>query len=750
MGKLKVWAATGITALVAGYGNADAGAVAETRCGDTLNHSKLVELKNERGEWNWTDGAAYPNAGTDYVIRHFTRTPDGARSIVFGGKSLTLAEGGSLNFKCTGAVTYDFPRDGFVFAGGLLAHLAHGVRVAFAGRFTVTAPAERPGVIRPAPDGRTRTALETALAIEGPFVSAPGAGLRVTGDRSRKSADFENWGIVELNGDVSGYRGALDVRDYGVVIFNRAASLPGTLTLGPNGYLGVTNLQERTFGPIACDGGGAWVGFDPDSGRTSCLTLPSFRRTPGKSFGLVLAGAKAIRTNAVGRVFGPLLKVPAASGLTADAVALTVVGYDFARVPRFRLVARDEGGMRGFYAEGLALTEEERARLPLHIWMDEPPDQTWTVEGQYPEVPGTRHATVFEGDEANGAYNHHAKIAFWGGRFHAAWSNQRYDEDGPGQRVLYASSEDGVRWSRAREVVPSLSPEAPWSKAPGVFCQASGFAEWEGRLFAIGGCTEIVLWRNMDKTKSSPVHTRECGWPEYRSRGWVAREVKADGSFGTLFSRLCGVRPEILLREIPPQSEVEPRFRNPPAGFAWDPKDAFRQLPERRLCEQVAWKTPKGEIVGLFRDDSRSGYKWMSFSKDGFTWTKPRVTDMHDAPSLTRPLVLEDGTVLLFGNHRCLARNVPGYGWRDRDPLMVSVSRDGLHFSGTRAVREGYYRFRVQPGPRARGGSAQYPDAIVRDGMVHVIYSLGKESIATTVFPLANLLDGSAPAAEGR
>ena len=721
---------------------AAAGGSVESVGGDPIGFSKLVSAKGVGGGWTWQDGAAFPNAETDYVIRHFTRTPQDQAALTFGGRSLTLAPEGVLAFKCQGeGVRYTFPQKGFVAAGGVLAHLAPATRVSFKGTFTVTAPADRPAVFRPAPDIRTCDAHLTSLAIEDALVASEGAMLRVTSDRSRKHREFENWGVLEVNGDTSAFFGTLDVRDYGVVFLNGNAPFPGKLALGPNGCLGVTNLAERTVEVSPTVDAGFWVGFDPKSGRSSCVIAPGLKRAG--ALNLVLVGQRTVSADCAGRMFGPLLKVPSESLLKAEDVRLTVIGHDLSRLPRFRIVSKEEAGMRAFFAEGCALTNEERQRAPLHVWMDEEPDQTWTVTNQYPEVPEARRALLFRGNEANGSYNHHAHVHHAFGRFHATWSNQRYDEDGPGQRVLYASSEDGVTWSAPRELVPALSPEAPWGKAPGVFCQSGGFVEWNGRLFGTGSCTEIISWENGEKTRSSPVYTTECGFPVYAGRGGVIREIRADGTFGPLLSRLRDVRPEILMRPIPEQAKELPAFRFPEPAFAWNANDAFRQLPDRRLCEQIAWKTPQGRIVGLFRDDLRSGFKWMSFSDDGFHWTRPRPTDIHDAPSLSMAMTLRDGTTLLFGNHRCLGKNLPGVGWRDRDPLMVSVSRDGIHFSGTHAVREGVYRYTVFPGPRCRGGSAQYPHAIEHEGRVYVIYSLGKESIELTSFSLAGLLASS-------
>ena len=381
---------------------------------------------------------------------------------------------------------------------------------------------------------------------------------------------------------------------------------------------------------------------------------------------------------------------------------------------------------------------------PLHVWLDEPPDQSWEIEGQYPSIPGARHARILTTDEAYGGYNHHAKIVRFGGRFYAAWSNSRYDEDGPGQRVLMATSEDGLSWSAPRELIPSLSPESPWGR-PGYFMQAGEFFEWNGRLFGVGAVTEIVRWTNREKTVTAAFYdARKHGWPVYESFGFVVREIRADGSLGKVAANevfSAKAKSEKLIRPVPSVDEVYSGLKRP--ATPWDLADAFRQIPERRMCEPTVWKSPSGGWTCLFRDDSGSNRKWMCFSQDGKAWTKPAMTDMFDAPSQDCQVTLPDGRILLFGNHRGKGKVDKQKRWRDRDPLMVSVSDDGRTFSRTHTVVEGYHVQRVK-GPRARGGSAQYPRAILVGNNVHVVYSNGKEDIETTVFDVRAIL-GEAP-----
>ena len=373
---------------------------------------------------------------------------------------------------------------------------------------------------------------------------------------------------------------------------------------------------------------------------------------------------------------------------------------------------------------------------PLHLWLDETPD--WNkYPDQYPMVEGAVRGTVFRATAATGAYSHHAQIFFWNGKFHAAWTNHRYGEDGPGQRVLHAVSPDGLEWGDPEEVFPPLVPEAPVG-GTGFYSQTREFVEWEGRLFAQARFYNTVEWDNMEKTKKSPVFTRECRFPVCRSLGMLHREIRADGSLGAVFSGQSDLLPSNALVSVKTMKDYLPAFRWPIRPYRVE--DACRQNRGfHRFTEQVVWKNKDGWAL-LFRDDSETYRKWASFSRDGRKWTAPRPTDILDAPSFSCVLTLTDGTVLLFGNHHGRGYRDPQCGFHTRDPLMVSVSRDGLHFGGTRTVRAGQQIFRV-PGVRFRTGGAQYPTAISHGGFCYVIYSVGKEDIEVTRFPIAPLVN---------
>lgn len=90
---------------------------------------------------------------------------------------------------------------------------------------------------------------------------------------------------------------------------------------------------------------------------------------------------------------------------------------------------------------------------------------------------------------------------------------------------------------------------------------------------------------------------------------------------------------------------------------------------------------------------------------------------------------MSDGAIYLVGNQI----------ESGRDPVTLSIARDGLSFDRAFSVRAGAPPVRY-PG-HAKGAGFQYPAALVDPiaGEMIVSYSIGKEDIAITRFPLAQL-----------
>lgn len=89
--------------------------------------------------------------------------------------------------------------------------------------------------------------------------------------------------------------------------------------------------------------------------------------------------------------------------------------------------------------------------------------------------------------------------------------------------------------------------------------------------------------------------------------------------------------------------------------------------------EPFWWELPDRNLMALFRDNRKSGYLYRSFYVDrGRSWTKPIRTNFPDASSKINGIRLKDGRYILVSNPNPVKR----------DPLALSISSDGMVFSG--------------------------------------------------------------------
>ena len=359
----------------------------------------------------------------------------------------------------------------------------------------------------------------------------------------------------------------------------------------------------------------------------------------------------------------------------------------------------------------------------------------------FPVLESAEHYQLYRATRETGGYSHHSRLFRHGDRFYAMWSNHRYGEDGPGQRVLWSSSKDGIAWEDWAELFPSAMPMRP-SDEPGFVLTAGGWKVVGERLFALASATCVTGFENSDRTSFRERPDREHRFRRRERRGRFAREVGPDGSLGAIFC-VNQAPPELDELAFQAATKDDPEY----ADLA---KAIVRQFPRRklpegvdtnRLCEPTFYRAKDGRHVVLLRDDCYSHRMYVSVSEDGVTWPTAFPTDIPDSPSLTTSVVLDDGTVLLIGNQMAPEFDNPGkpdhYG---RDPLMVSVSADGYVFTRAYALRCGQQKWRVPRSEvRGRGGGGQYPSALVRDGYLYVLYSMGKEDVWISRVPLAEI-----------
>jgi hypothetical protein len=411
----------------------------------------------------------------------------------------------------------------------------------------------------------------------------------------------------------------------------------------------------------------------------------------------------------------------------------------------------------------LEMSDEESARLngspkrskgtPIRpMWTCGRPDPQKPGAG-FPVLEQAGHVLVFAGRREAGAYNHHSQLARHRGSFHAMWSNHPHGEDGPGQRVLYAHSLDGVSWSPAVELFPPIQEVRP-SEENGLVLTAMRWVVVNERLYAVAMCHANVGFENPDRTHRTDRRDREHPFRARRAHDAICRQVGPDaGTFGPVVPTGPNVpasqNPGLSIGDWQDEkvrsvgNAVREALCTPGNIPAWCPPGIRipRGVDGGRLCEPTVYRTADGKYMMLLRDDAYSHRMYASLSADGQRWDAAVPTDIPDSPSLTTSRSLPDGTVLLIGNQMAPefdnADRIRHYG---RDPLMVAVSRDGYRFEKAFALRCGQQKWRT---PRSevhgRGGGAQYPSAVIHDGTLYVQHSMGKEDIWISSIPLSQL-----------
>ncbi len=355
-------------------------------------------------------------------------------------------------------------------------------------------------------------------------------------------------------------------------------------------------------------------------------------------------------------------------------------------------------------------------------------------------------SVVYDVDDLrDGIYNHHPAIACIDGRLVVIWSNHLrgfehgadgidHGEDGPGQQVLCATSTNGMDWSAAVTLQEPLGPYGTWTNE-GRIATANGFARHGDALYAI---VEV----NDNQSKH---HFGAC---QRAGVGRLARRVFPDGGLGPVRFWLWPPVPSLPGFRVYPDPRASAIVRDtaaalvaylarPPHQPAWDfCSAAITNRAGDIMVEPSTFQRPDGSLVTVYRGGPvRSGESslYAAESTDGgATFTVPMKTDIQDSPSKSISGTLADGRVYLIGNFH---NEVP---YR-RDPLVLAISHDGTNFTWAASVRGGAPPVdfpAVNTPHNGKGPGYQYPSAVVVDGVFHLVYSIGKEDIGYSCFPV--------------
>lgn len=348
----------------------------------------------------------------------------------------------------------------------------------------------------------------------------------------------------------------------------------------------------------------------------------------------------------------------------------------------------------------------------------------------FPILEEAEHTNVWQpASKEEGAYNHYASLIHHNGKFYVMWGNHELGEDAPGQRVLYATSDSWGQWSDPEELYPAPGPVQPRSES-GIHLKPDRWAVIDDVLYAITyvhGAGVYPIARSVDENG-------ELGEP------FLVENVPNNGG---LPSYMQG--PDAPITASPLGEQLYSWYRENDqiswwASSSWGVQR--RAVDDQRLIESFIYRAKDG-LVLMLRDwgtpsnPVHNNRMYVSFNDGEGGWATPHPTDIPDSPSRAQGITLDDGTVLLIGNQNTNQFDQALY--LDRDPMTVSISKDGYTFDEVYSLRTNSptgFRF---SGVGGRNPGYAYSSSIIVDGWLYTAYSIGKEDMGITRVPLESL-----------
>jgi hypothetical protein len=328
------------------------------------------------------------------------------------------------------------------------------------------------------------------------------------------------------------------------------------------------------------------------------------------------------------------------------------------------------------------------------------------------------HAVVSTADEA-WRFRLHNYLAHHQGKYWCFWSHGPVIEDKATQHLRYATSDDGLHWTPPQVLAPGpregygYIARGFWIRAGELLALASlfeapNYQDGDLELVAFRFDPAKGAWQSAGRVFDNALNNFA---PQKLPTGeWMMSRRASDRSVSILIG---GVKAIDDWRVIPFSS-----YRAAEGG-----------MPE----EPCWWLLPSGNIVGAFRDNSRSGRLLRSFSTDnGRSWTPLVRTNFPDATSKFFVMRTSGGYWLMISNPNP----------RGRNPLCLSTSSDGMVF--TRMARlpipDQLDQLPTLSGSRADSSthdSLQYPHVIEHEGHLLVAFSRRKQTVEVVKIPLA-------------
>lgn len=343
-------------------------------------------------------------------------------------------------------------------------------------------------------------------------------------------------------------------------------------------------------------------------------------------------------------------------------------------------------------------------------------------------------------------YNHQPQITSLYGRLYISWSLGLSDEEEPGQICVFSTSEDlGQTWSDPTAII-DVQPGSISNRVVG----STGIRTYQDNLIAY-----VYEWEYAAQALDENNRLKVSNHEHHVNTRTVAK-ISFDA--GESWSEAVEIMPKIATYHPPVQTSsgrlilpghVTYPFTDDLYGLTrwthsglsrlcrdfvddtmgWDHGREGRN--DRRIFNEGSFfQTEDGILHMMLRTESDRLWVTESFD-DGETWSEPVPTQYTDGICRVHFGQLEDGR--FFG----LGTPDPTTPW-SRTPVVLSLSEDGILFD-----RQFILGDESEHPPRVAGrgkrGRYGYPYLHVMENWVFVVYSISKEDIEITRFPLSYL-----------
>ncbi len=352
---------------------------------------------------------------------------------------------------------------------------------------------------------------------------------------------------------------------------------------------------------------------------------------------------------------------------------------------------------------------------PLMLAGDWVPDDTHQIDYEkLPRVPAN-FRVVSDVKKTNGV-NQHNYLVHHGGKFWIMWSDGPGVEDRVGQRVKYATSDDGLNWSTPAYMTP-LPPGSGKAAIHGTRTNegfryiARGFWQRGDDLIALAALDEAAEFFG----PGLELHGFRFNEAD---KTWKDIGVIADDAINNFAPTKIATGEWVMTRRKYgyKKTGIEFLVGGVDSINAWKSFPVFGSMEGLSAEEPDWWVLPDNNLVALFRDNLRSGFLFRSFSSDNArTWSKPVRTNFPDARSKFSGIRLKDGRYALVSNANPAKR----------DPLVLSISDDGIVFNKM------YYL--------TGGRHIDYPHIIEHDGCLLIAFAGEKQSVEVMKIRLSDI-----------